>query len=128
MEAELHVGEDPPELGKALTNMKGLKNLLLVGLTAGVFSTCVTWALRQNAWLVLPAFLVCVMVVGWFWASKYKRKWKDAALENTVNVTLEDMRALVKCKSREEFIVVCSIFCLDPYLLMKSYPFLKWDD
>lgn len=108
--------------------MNGLKKLLLVGLTAGVFSSSVTWALRENTWLVLPVFLVCVMTIGWFWAATYKRKWKDAALENTVNVTLEDMRALVKCKSREEFIVVCSIFCLDPYLLMKSYPFLKWDD
>ena len=56
--------------------MKGAKNLLLVGLTAGVFSSSVTWALRENAWLVLPVFLICAMVVGWFWASKYKRKWK----------------------------------------------------
>lgn len=108
--------------------MKGIPKLLLIGLTAGVFSSSVTWALRENAWLVLPVFLVSTMVVGWFWAARFKRKWKDAALENTVNVTLEDMRALVKCKSREEFIVVCSIFCLDPYLLMKSYPFFRWDN
>lgn len=108
--------------------MKGLKKLLLVGLTAGVFSSSVTWALRENAWLVMPVFLVSMTVIGWVWSAKFKRDWKKAALENTVNVTLEDMRALVKCKSREEFIVVCSIFCLDPALLMKSYPFLRWED
>ena len=108
--------------------MKGITRLLPLGLTAGVFSSSVTWALRENAWLVLPVFLVSAMVVGWVFAAKYKRDWKKAALENTVNVTLEDMRALVKCKSREEFVVVCSIFCLDPYLLMRNYPFLRWDD
>ena len=107
---------------------KNLKELLFVGFTAGVFSTCMTWALRENAWLVLPVFVVSLMAIGWFWASKFKRDWKKAALENTVNVTREDMLALLKCRSKDEFIVVCSILCLDPALLMKSFPFLRWDD
>ena len=102
--------------------------MLLVGLTAGVFSSSVTWALRENAWLVLPVFLICAMVVGWFWASKYKRKWKDAALENTVNVTREQMHVLTNAKSREEFVLRCVLMDLDSVLLMKSYPFFKWDE
>lgn len=106
--------------------MKGLKNLLLVGLTAGVFSSCVTWALRENAWLVLPVFLVCVITIGWFCAAKFKREWKKAALENTVNVTREQMNRLTKCESQEEFALVCSILHLDYELLLKNYPFLKW--
>jgi hypothetical protein len=108
--------------------MKGLKKLLLVGLTAGVFSSSVTWALRENAWLVLPVFIVCVIVVGWTWDSKFKRKWRDAALKNTVNVTREQMNRLTNCGSQEEFALVCSIFQLDYELLMKNYPFFKWDD
>lgn len=131
MEAIFHVGADISEPGnqtEALLSMNGFKKLLLVGLTAGVFSSSVTWALRENAWLVLPVFLVTTMAVGWFWAAKYKRKWKDAALENTVNVTREAMFALLKCQSREEFIVLCAVFCLDPKLLMKNYPFFKWED
>lgn len=128
METEFPLGEDPPELGKALTNMKGFKQLLPVGLMAGVFSTCATWALKENAWLVLPVFIVCVITIGWTWASKFRRKWRDAALENTINVTRQQMNRLTKCESQEEFALVCSILHLDYELLLKSFPFLTWDD
>lgn len=109
--------------------MKGkLKNQLFIGITAGVFSTCVTWALKENAWLVLPVFIVCVMTIGWVWTAKFKRDWKKATLENTVNVTREQMHVLTNAKSHEEFILICALTDLDPALLMKSFPFLKWDD
>lgn len=108
--------------------MNGFKRQLAIGLTAGVFSTAVSWALKENAWLVLPVFIVCVMMIGWVWASKFKRKWRDAALENTVNVTREQMHRLTECGSQEEFALVCSILHLDYMLLLKNYPFLRWDD
>lgn len=107
--------------------MKGkLKDQLFIGITAGVFSTLVSWALKTNAWLVLPAFLVSMAAIGRVWTSKFKRKWKDAALENTVNVTREQMHVLTNAKSREEFMLICALMDLDPKLLMKSYPFFRW--
>lgn len=129
MEAEFPLGEDTPELEKALTNMKSkLKDQLFIGITAGVFSTFVSWALKTSAWLVLPAFLVSMAAIGWVWTSKFKRDWKKATLENTVNVTREQMHVLTNAKSHEEFILICALTDLDPALLMKNYPFLRWDN
>ena len=109
-------------------SIKGFKKQLAIGLTAGVFSTAVSWALKENAWLVLPMFLVSMMVIGWVWTAKFKRDWKKATLENTVNVTREQMNRLTNCRSEEEFRIMCVLMDLDYVLLMKSYPFFKWDD
>lgn len=135
MEAELHVGANlPGNQLEALTNKKDMmkkikiKEQLAIGLTAGVFSTVVSWALKTNAWLVLPAFLVSMIAIGWVWTAKFKRDWKKATLENTVNVTREQMHVLTNAKSREEFMLICALTDLDPKLLMKSFPFLRWDN
>ena len=56
------------------------------------------------------------------------REWKQFKVERTRDITREQMHRLTGCQSVEEFRMLCATMFLDDKLLMKSYPFLKWDD